>query len=178
MNVMRSGTPLRWGDYTMNPSFAVLDDDRIVPMQDADSPDQPSFSTESELADLVRDWPLKRLVGVWNQLPNVNAVQRFENRAIAVSRIWRVLDPQGPTRVPRSPRKSRRQIPLPRSGTKTADLLNLMQRPQGATLAELMSATDWQAHSVRGFISGNLVRKRGLKVVARKEKTGRVYRIK
>jgi len=41
-----------------------------------------------------------------------------------------------------------------RSGTKTAQVLELLRRPGGATLAELQRATGWQPHSFRGFLSG------------------------
>jgi len=46
-----------------------------------------------------------------------------------------------------------------REGSKAATLLDLLKRPDGATLAELMKATGWQAHSVRGFLSGTSARR-------------------
>ncbi len=63
-----------------------------------------------------------------------------------------------------------------RDGRKTAAVLALIQRAKGATLAEIMEATSWQAHSVRGFISGTLGKKMGLKVESTKREDGvRVY---
>jgi len=48
-----------------------------------------------------------------------------------------------------------------RPGSKTAKILDLLKRPGGVTLKELMKATGWQAHSVRGFLSGTLSKKTG-----------------
>ena len=65
-----------------------------------------------------------------------------------------------------------------RDGSKAAKVLDLLKRPSGATLAEIMKATNWQAHSVRGFISGSLGKKMGLAVVSAKRETGeRAYSI-
>jgi hypothetical protein len=65
-----------------------------------------------------------------------------------------------------------------RAGTKQALLLDLLQRKQGATIAEAAKATGWQAHSVRGAISGTLKKKLGLRVDSAKvDNRGRVYRI-
>jgi len=63
-----------------------------------------------------------------------------------------------------------------RQGSKTAKVLDLLKRSGGATLQEIMKATDWQPHSVRGFISGILGKKMGLKVESVKREDGeRVY---
>jgi Protein of unknown function (DUF3489) len=65
-----------------------------------------------------------------------------------------------------------------RPGTKLALLRDLLQRKGGATIAEMMKATGWQPHSVRGAISGALKKKLGLAVSSEKvEGRGRVYRI-
>lgn len=53
-------------------------------------------------------------------------------------------------------------------GSKTAQVLDLLKRSGGATLKELMKATGWQAHSVRGFLSGALGKKMGLTVTSTK----------
>jgi DNA replication initiation complex subunit (GINS family) len=66
-----------------------------------------------------------------------------------------------------------------REGTKAAKVLVLLKRPNGATLAELMKATNWQAHSVRGYLSGTVGKKLGLKVESTKAKNGeRSYSVK
>ena len=63
-----------------------------------------------------------------------------------------------------------------RVGSKTAKVLDLLRRPGGATAKELMKATGWQPHSVRGFLSGIVGRKMGLKVVSTKGEGGdRIY---
>jgi hypothetical protein len=65
-----------------------------------------------------------------------------------------------------------------RDGSKKAEVLGLLQRKGGATLAQIMKATGWQAHSVRGFISGALGKKMGLTVDSvRRENGERVYSI-
>ena len=65
-----------------------------------------------------------------------------------------------------------------RDGSKKATVLGLLQRKGGATLKEIMKATAWQKHSVRGFISGALGKKMGLTVDSvRREDGERVYSI-
>src|SRR5579864_4492287 len=76
--------------------------------------------------------------------------------------------PKGRTRKPKRP--SRATV---RKGTKTAKILALLGRADGASVQELRKATGWQAHSVRGFLS-----KMGLRVDSNKRDSGeRVYRL-
>lgn len=56
-------------------------------------------------------------------------------------------------------------------------VIALLNRPNGATLTELMTITAWQAHSVRGFISGTLRKRLGLQVTMGKNPAGQAYRI-
>jgi hypothetical protein len=65
-----------------------------------------------------------------------------------------------------------------RTNTKKAIVLELLRRKQGATTAEIAKATDWQNHSIRGFISGHVTKKMGLAVESSKNEAGeRTYRI-
>ncbi len=67
---------------------------------------------------------------------------------------------------------------MPREFSKKAIVVDLMQRKDGATMAEIVKATDWQNHSIRGFISGTITKKMGLKVESTKNEAGeRTYRI-
>jgi hypothetical protein len=132
------------------------------------APGAKQFSSREELAEMTHDWPLSRLVAVWNGLPGVTAVIRFTDRKTAVTRIWNTLQsPAGKANGSAHSAKrvgSRGKKAMAREGSKKARILTLLKQPKGASLHEIMHATGWQAHSVRGFISGNLVKRMGLKV--------------
>jgi hypothetical protein len=64
-----------------------------------------------------------------------------------------------------------------RAGTKQAMLIEMLQSPDGATIAEIVSATGWLAHTARGVISGVLKKKLGLAITTTKvDVRGLVYR--
>ena len=66
-----------------------------------------------------------------------------------------------------------------RDGSKASQVLELLKGPDGATLAELMKVTGWQAHSVRGFLSGTVGKKLGLAIASTKTEDGeRTYSVK
>ena len=68
--------------------------------------------------------------------------------------------------------------PTIRPGTKLAAIIDSMRHPGGATIAQLMASTGWQAHTVRGAISGMIRKRLGYKVVAEKGLDGqRAYHI-
>ena len=73
--------------------------------------------------------------------------------------------------------KPERKATTPRAESKGAKILDMIARAKGATLAEIMKATDWQAHSVRGFIS-TAGKKHSVKIESSKSEAGdRVYKI-
>ncbi len=92
---------------------------------------------------------------------------------------------QPKNRKPRSRRSARGRRarteaspPKVREGTKQALLIDLLKRKDGATIAEIVEATGWQPHSVRGAISGALKKKLGFTVETEVvDDRGRVYRI-
>jgi len=75
--------------------------------------------------------------------------------------------------------KAAKKAGAARDGSKAAKILDLLKRADGATLKELMKATAWQAHSVRGFLSGTVSKKMGLKITSTKAEDGeRSYSVK
>ena len=65
-----------------------------------------------------------------------------------------------------------------RANTKQAQLIAMLQRPDGATIDEIVKKLEWQSHTVRGAIAGTLKKRLKLKVESEKiEGRGRVYRI-
>jgi hypothetical protein len=95
-----------------------------------------------------------------------------------------VSAPQVPAVAPKKPKAGKRATAAEkpaqaREGSKTAQILELLKRPGGSTLKAIMAATEWQAHSVRGFISGALGKKMGLTVESTKGEDGqRTYSLK
>ena len=71
------------------------------------------------------------------------------------------------------------KAPHAKDGSKAAMILALIKRPDGATANELVKATGWQPHSIRGFLSGTIRKKMGLAVTSTNGETGeRTYSAK
>jgi len=76
----------------------------------------------------------------------------------------------------KAPRSARNDV---REGSKTATILDMLKRPGGVTAKELLKATNWQPHSLRGFLSGTVGKKMGLTVTSTKGEDGeRRYTVK
>jgi Protein of unknown function (DUF3489) len=67
--------------------------------------------------------------------------------------------------------------PAPAPKGKIAGLVALLRQPGGTTLEVMITATGWQAHSVRGAMSGAIKKGMGLTVISEKTEAGRRYRI-
>ncbi len=153
------------------------------------NPETEQFNSAKQLGKLAEKWPAGRLVEIWNSLPGQKPVKKFTNRNTAVTRIWTAIQSLAPATTPEAtpvaPKKGKaskrtskvEKTGAAREGSKTAQILDLLKQPGGATLAQIMEATGWQAHSVRGFISGTLGKKLGLTVESTKRDQERVYRI-
>jgi hypothetical protein len=65
-----------------------------------------------------------------------------------------------------------------REGTKQAQMVGMLKRAEGATLAQIVQVTGWQPHTVRGALAGALKKRLGLTIISEKvEGRGRVYRV-
>jgi len=159
-----------------------------------------SFSTAKELAKLTAEWPASRLIDTWNSFAGVapfdelKPVKKFTSRKAAVARIWQAiarLSPDGAQPAPdvvsakgrakkfaaKAPRLARTEKSAEERSNKKAEVIAMMKRAKGATLAEIMATTGWQAHTVRGFVS-ILGSKGGEKIESSKNDAGeRSYRI-
>ena len=157
-----------------NPAFSISANNQIaVRASRASASDGATFATEEALANITADWPASRLVAVWNNLAGVKHVAKFTDRKTAIRRIWAAVQQKAPRAAQSKPQ------PASAEGvTKSERVIALLRQPTGATLAEIMAATKWQSHSVRGFISGQLVKKQRLKVKSFKRDGERVYRIR
>jgi hypothetical protein len=168
--------------------FGIPDDNAIAAYAAEEVPDGlPVFSSETELRALLASWPARKLTDIWNRLPGVIAVSKFKDRNTALRRIWQAVN--RPESAPPSQnvvahvanaRKAAKgkQRPKEQDGTKSERIIALLKQPEGATLKAIMAATGWQAHSVRGFISGQLTKRMGLKVKSFKRDDERVYRVR
>jgi Protein of unknown function (DUF3489) len=158
-------------------SFTIDPDNNITALVEvpADADQSTTFSTEKELAKLVGERPISRLIDAWNSFAGVapfqelKRIKKFTDRKSAVARIWAAIQRlsadvakrardvapakgKGKKSPAKSPRERARPAANERSNKK-AEVIAMMKRAKGATLDEIMAATGWQKHIVRGFVS-------------------------
>ena len=110
----------------------------------------------------------KRLLALWNALPGVEKRRKIGDRDALIDQLWSAIealpDPEpGPSDAKRP--------------SKQDAVIAILRRPEGATVDEVVGATGWQRHTVRGVFSGTVKKKLGLTLASAKEERGRVYRI-
>ena len=109
----------------------------------------------------------KRLLALWNALPDVEKRKKVGDRDALIDQLWSAIEalPE-PEPQPDAKRPSKQDA-----------VIAMLRRPEGATIDEVASATGWQRHTVRGVFSGTLKKKLGLTLTSTQEERGRVYRI-
>ena len=109
----------------------------------------------------------KQLLVLWNALPGVAKRKKVGDRTQLIDQLWSAIealpDPEPQPGVNRS--------------SKQDGVIAMLRRAEGATVDEVVSATGWQRHTVRGVFSGTLKKKLRLTIASAKEERGRVYRI-
>ena len=154
--------------------FAIDNDNTITAFPAAEQiPEgQEQFASEKELAKLATNWPADRLANVWNSFAGVagfgsdlKPIKKFTDRKTAVARIWKAIQKLD-TPTPQETAPAARQVPdvapkkarttkaartkegasVPREFSKKAIVLEMLRRKDGATLAEIAKATNWQNH--------------------------------
>ena len=105
----------------------------------------------------------RQLLALWNALPGVEKRRKVGDRDTLVEQLWSAIE----------------ALPGPdaKRPSKQDEVIAMLRRPEGATVEEVVSATGWQRHTVRGVFSGTLKKKLGLTLASAKEERGRVYRI-
>ena len=98
---------------------------------------------------------------MWNAVPGVEKQRKVGDRDALIDQLWSGPEPQSDAKRP----------------SKQDAVIAMLRRPEGATVDEVVRATGWQRHTVRGIFSGTLKKKLGLSLASVKEERGRVYRI-
>src|SRR5246127_805514 len=133
----------------------------------------PASVTDGEIAiasnEELHAAPLsgKRLLGLWNALPDVEKRKKVGDRGALIDQLWSAIEAlPDPEPQPDAKRPSKQD-----------KVIAMLRRPEGASIDEVANATGWQRHTVRGVFSGTLKKKLGLTLAATIEERGRVYRI-
>jgi Protein of unknown function (DUF3489) len=184
-------------------SFTIQEDNNITAFASADDAakggDATRFDSQASLASISTEWPLSRFVEIWNSIPGNTEVKKFADRKKAVARIWKAIQPlagkgqsnereakpekpHGAKRAKKG-KRAKKAAAAKKAGdkgegsNKKAEVMALMKRAKGVTLAQIRELTGWQAHTVRGFVS-LLGSKSGEKIESSRSAAGeRTYRI-
>jgi hypothetical protein len=153
------------------------------------------FDSQETFESASTDWPMSRFVEIWNSIPGNTEIKKFQDRKRAVARTWKAIqqlaskeepgkqEPAKSARKGKAPKKTRAKLAAKAVRTqsdrtnKKAQIIGMLKRAKGATLNEIVEATGWQRHTVRGFVS-ILGSKGGEAIESSKNTAGeRTYRI-
>jgi hypothetical protein len=163
-------------------TFAINQDNNITAFASAEEAAQAGeatatkFDSSEALAKVSVEWPLSRFVEIWNSVPGNREVKKFSDRKKAIARIWKAIQPLAGSAQPSEPEakpkkpvqgakpakkaKAAKKAAAAKKGgdpdarrNKKAEVIAMMKRAKGVTLAQIREATGWQAHTVRGFVS-------------------------
>ena len=109
----------------------------------------------------------KRVLALWNALPGVEKRRKIGDREVLIDQLWSAIEALPEPEPPSDAKRPSKQDAV----------IAMLRRPEGATVDEVVGATGWQRHTVRGVFSGTLKKKLGLTLASAKEERGRVYRI-
>jgi hypothetical protein len=144
--------------------------------------DAQRFRNQAGLAKLAADWPMARLIEIWNSLPGVTPVKKFKDRGTAAERIWNIIEglesrtgeapsadaakdataepvaaADAPATEKASPASKARTEPAgakaPRENSKTSQVIAMLKREGGVSVEEIMAAMQWQKHTTRALLS-------------------------
>jgi pyruvate/2-oxoglutarate dehydrogenase complex dihydrolipoamide acyltransferase (E2) component len=144
--------------------------------------DAQRFRNQAGLAKLAADWPMARLIEIWNSLPGVTPVKKFKDRGTAAERIWNIIEglesrtgeapsadaatdataepvaaADAPATEKASPASKARTEPAgakaPRENSNTSQVIAMLKREAGVSVEEIMAAMQWQKHTTRALLS-------------------------
>jgi hypothetical protein len=163
-----------------------------------------AFTTAAGLRTALKNYSAATAVEIWNSLTGVTQVKKFKDAATAAKRIFAELQklgvPENAEAAPANAEAAKTKPATnkkakatkkaakpaakpagsgPRETSKTAQLIEMLKRPKGATLEEVMAKFGWQIHTTRAIMSagGSLTKKHGLTVISEKVGDSRTYRI-
>jgi hypothetical protein len=96
------------------------------------------------------------------------SAHRTSNKAVKAAPVKKISS---------APARSLDQSAQRRAGSKQARVIEMLMKPEGTTIDDIMKATDWQQHSVRGFFAGIIRKKLKLTLTSEATEAGRIYKV-